>query len=117
VTVENGVKVKIADKDLKKTLTADLALVAVGVQGNVENIGLEALGIKAEKGMILTNEFQQTNVPSIYAIGDVAGPPWLAHAAPHQGVVAADHIAAQKPRHRPHEHPGATYATPRWRAG
>jgi len=95
VTVENGVKVKVADKDLKKTLSADVALMAVGVQGNVDNIGLEALGIKAEKGMILTNEFQQTNVPSIYAIGDVAGPPWLAHAASHQGVVAADHIAGR----------------------
>ena len=95
VTVEGGVRVKIADKDVKKTLSADLALVAVGVQGNVENIGLEAVGIKADKGMILTNEVQQTNVPSIYAIGDVAGPPWLAHAASHQGVVAADHIAGR----------------------
>ena len=95
VTVETGVKVKIADKDVKKTLSADLALVAVGVQGNVENIGLEAVGVKADKGMILTNEFQQTSVPTIYAIGDVAGPPWLAHAASHQGVVAADHIAGR----------------------
>ena len=95
VTVENGVKVKVADKDVKKTLSADVALMAVGVQGNVDNIGLETVGIKAEKGMILTNEFQQTNVPSIYAIGDVAGPPWLAHAASHQGVVAADHIAGR----------------------
>jgi dihydrolipoamide dehydrogenase len=95
VSAEGGVKVKVADKDLKRTLTADLALMAVGVQGNIDNIGLEAVGIKAEKGMILTNEFQQTNVPAIYAIGDVAGPPWLAHSASHQGIVAADHIAGK----------------------
>ena len=95
VSTEGGVKVKVADKDTKRTLSADLALMAVGVQGNIENIGLETVGIKSERAMILTNEFQQTNVQNIYAIGDVAGPPWLAHAASHQGVVAADHIAGK----------------------
>jgi dihydrolipoamide dehydrogenase len=95
VNVESGVKVKVADKDTKRTLSADLALMAVGVQGNVEDIGLESVGIKAEKAMIPTNEFQQTSVPNVYAIGDVAGPPWLAHAASHQGIVAADHIAGK----------------------
>jgi len=95
VSVDGGVKVKVADKDTKRTLSADVALMAVGVQGNIENIGLETVGIKAERAMILTNEFQQTNLPNIYAIGDVAGPPWLAHAASHQGVVAADHIAGK----------------------
>ena len=95
VSLEGGVKVKVADKDTKRTLSADLALMAVGVQGNIESIGLESVGIKAERAMILTTEFQQTNVPTIYAIGDVAGPPWLAHAASHQGIVAADHIAGK----------------------
>ncbi len=95
VDVKTGVAVHVTGKSGAKTLNGDVALLAVGVQGNVENLGLEKIGVKVEKGSIVTNEFNQTNVPNVYAIGDVTGAPWLAHVASHQGVVAAEHIAGK----------------------
>jgi dihydrolipoamide dehydrogenase len=68
---------------------------AVGVQANIENIGLEAIGVKTERGFIGVNEYGNTNIESIYAIGDVAGPPLLAHVASHEGLVAIDRIAGK----------------------
>lgn len=89
-----GVEVEIEKKDGKKeTLTADIALNAIGVQGNVEGNGIEDIGIELDRGFIKTNEYMQTNVDGIYAIGDIAGPPWLAHKASAEGIVAAEHIA------------------------
>jgi dihydrolipoamide dehydrogenase len=64
----------------------------VGVVGNVENLGLEKLGVKIERGTIVTDEISRTNVPGIYAIGDVAGPPMLAHKAEHEGVICVEAI-------------------------
>lgn len=95
VEVGNDVSVKVSGKDGTKTLKGEIALLAIGVQGNVENLGLEAVGVKVEKGAILTNEFQKTNIDGIYAIGDVAGAPWLAHVASHMGIVVADHIVGK----------------------
>jgi dihydrolipoamide dehydrogenase len=86
------VTVTVSGPEGKKEITADVALMAVGVQANTENLGLEAVGVKVEKGFIAVNDFCKTNVDGIYAIGDVAGPPLLAHVASHEGVVAADHI-------------------------
>ncbi len=80
------------DKGVKTRLSADKLLSAVGVVGNVENLGLEALGVKTEKGCIVTDGFGRTNVPGVYAIGDVAGPPMLAHKAEHEGVVCIEAI-------------------------
>ncbi len=88
---KSGVKVKTA----KKTLEADRVLVSIGIQGNVENLGLEEFGIKTERGFIVTDEYDRTNVPHIYAIGDVNGKVMLAHVASHQGSVAAEHIAGK----------------------
>ena len=65
---------------------------AVGVVGNVENLGLEKLGVKTERGTIVTDGYGRTNVPGIYAIGDVAGPPMLAHKAEHEGVICVEAI-------------------------
>jgi dihydrolipoamide dehydrogenase len=65
--------------------------------GSIENIGLENVGIETERGFIKTNDMYQTNIPNIYAIGDVCGGALLAHAASHEGVVAAEHIAGEKP--------------------
>jgi dihydrolipoamide dehydrogenase len=95
VKIDHEVTVTVSDKDGKKDIKADLALMAVGVQANIENIGLEAIGVKTERGFIIVNEFGKTNIDGIYAIGDVSGPPLLAHVASHEGIIAVDHIAGK----------------------
>jgi dihydrolipoamide dehydrogenase len=95
VKIDHEVTVTVSDKDGKKDIKADLALMAVGVQANIENLGLEAVGVKTERGFIIVNEFGKTNIDGIYAIGDVSGPPLLAHVASHEGIVAVDHIAGK----------------------
>ncbi len=101
-----------------KKETFDKAILAIGITGNVENLGLDVLSIKTDRGNIPHNEFYQTSVPNIYAIGDVAGPPWLAHVASHEGVIAAEHIAFLAGKTEiPHvmdytNIPGCTYCTP-----
>ena len=89
------------------------AIVAIGIVPNTENIGLEALGVQTERGHIVTDGYGRTNVEGLYAIGDVTGPPWLAHKASHEGVVCVEAIAGKKP------HPfetwniaGCTYSRP-----
>ncbi len=89
------------------------AIVAIGIVPNTENIGLEALGVKTERGHILVDGYGRTNVEGVYAIGDVTGPPWLAHKASHEGVVCVEAIAGGKPH--PFETwniPGCTYSRP-----
>jgi dihydrolipoamide dehydrogenase len=95
VKVANGVEVTVSGPEGKKTIKAEIVLMAIGVQGNSENIGLETAGVQVEKGFVKVNEFGQTNVAGIYAIGDVSGPPLLAHVASHEGIVAAEHIAGK----------------------
>jgi dihydrolipoamide dehydrogenase len=95
VKIDHEVTVTVSDKDGKKDIKADLALMAVGVQANIENLGLEAVGVKTERGFISVNEFGKTNIDGIYAVGDVSGPPLLAHVASHEGIVAVDHIAGK----------------------
>ncbi|MBP7001467.1 dihydrolipoyl dehydrogenase [Amaricoccus sp.] len=98
-----------------KTTTADFDTVisAVGIVGNVENLGLEALGVKIDRTHVVTDEYCRTGVEGLYAIGDVAGAPWLAHKASHEGVMVAELIAGR------HAHPvkpssiaGCTYCQP-----
>lgn len=87
------VKLTISGKDGKsETITAEKALMAIGVQGNIENLGIEELGIEMDRGWIKVNENYQTNVPGVYAIGDIVGPPWLAHVASREAINAADHL-------------------------
>jgi dihydrolipoamide dehydrogenase len=83
------------------------------VIGNIENLGLEKLGVKAERGCIVVDAFNKTNVPGIYAIGDVSGPPMLAHKAEHEGVVCIEAIKGLHP-HAMNKLmiPGCTYCTP-----
>jgi dihydrolipoamide dehydrogenase len=89
------------------------AIVAVGIVPNTENIGLEALGVKTDRGHIVTDGFGRTNVEGIYAIGDVTGPPWLAHKASHEGVVCVEAIAGKKPHaFETWNIPGCTYSRP-----
>jgi dihydrolipoamide dehydrogenase len=95
-------------------ITAEKLISAVGVQGNVENLGLEALGVKVERGTVAVDGYGRTNVPGIYAIGDVAGPPMLAHKAEHEGVVCVEKIAGVPGVHAldTSKIPGCTYCHP-----
>jgi dihydrolipoamide dehydrogenase len=96
-----------------QTLTVERVISAIGVVGNVENLGLEKLGVKLDKGTIVVDGLGQTNVPGIYAIGDVAGPPMLAHKAEHEGVVCVEAIKGLHPH--PIDKlkiPGCTYCQP-----
>ena len=95
------------------SLEADKVLVAIGVQGNIEDLGLEEAGVELDKGWIKTDSYLQTTAPGVYAIGDVSGPPWLAHVASHEGIVAVEHLAGLnvKPMHYDNV-PGCTYCTP-----
>lgn len=109
------VEVKIQKKDgSEDVLTADLALNAIGIQANIEEIGLDKVGIETERGFIKVNENLQTNVPNIYAIGDVAGAPWLAHKASAEGVAVAEIIAGHKKENVINYKliPGCTYCNP-----
>jgi dihydrolipoamide dehydrogenase len=90
------------------------AIVAIGIAPNTERLGLEALGVAMERGHIATDAFGRTNVEGLWAIGDVTGPPWLAHKASHEGVVAAEAIAGH-PQSHPMDKtniPGCTYSRP-----
>lgn len=97
-----------------QTVTADRLISAVGVQGNIEKIGLEALGVKTERGCIAVDEWSRSNVAGIYAIGDVAGPPMLAHKAEEEGVICVEKIAGLKTVHPLDKGrvAGCTYCTP-----
>ncbi|MBV8700979.1 MAG: dihydrolipoyl dehydrogenase [Bradyrhizobium sp.] len=101
--------------DGKSVQTAEFERVisAVGVVGNVENLGLEKLGVKTDRGVIMVDGLGKTNVPGIYAIGDVAGPPMLAHKAEHEGVICVEAIKGLHP-HPIDKNliPGCTYCQP-----
>jgi dihydrolipoamide dehydrogenase len=89
------------------------AIVAIGIAPNSEGIGLEALGVKTDRGHIVTDGYGRTSVEGIYAIGDVTGPPWLAHKASHEGVVCVEAIAGLKPhKFETWNIPGCTYSRP-----
>ncbi len=104
-TIEEGGK--------SQTLTVERVISAVGVVGNIENLGLEKLGVKTERGIISVDRFNKTNVPGIYAIGDVAGPPMLAHKAEHEGVVCIEAIKGLNPHPMNKSMiPGCTYCSP-----
>jgi len=96
-----------------RTLTVDRVISAVGVTGNVENLGLERLGIKIDRGTVAIDGHGRTNIPGIYAIGDVAGPPMLAHKAEHEGVICVEAIKGLKPHPMDKlKIPGCTYCAP-----
>ncbi|MEF3046670.1 dihydrolipoyl dehydrogenase [Pseudotabrizicola sp. L79] len=91
----------------------DTVISAVGIVGNVENLGLEALGVKIDRTHVVTDEFCRTGVDGLYAIGDIAGAPWLAHKASHEGVMVAELIAGGHPHPiKPNSIAGCTYCHP-----
>ncbi len=108
-----GAKVVYQQKGKEHTLKSSYCLIAVGVQGNIENLGLESVGVKTAPGKIVVDGFGCTNIKGIYAVGDVAGPPWLAHKATHEALVCVEKIAGKEPA--PFEVtniPGCTYCQP-----
>ncbi len=111
----NSITATLEKKDgTTETITADRMISAVGVQANIEGIGLEAVGVKTDRGFIVIDGYGKTNVPGIYAIGDVAGPPLLAHKAEHEAVVCVEKIAGL-PNVHPMDKlkiPGCTYCNP-----
>ena len=110
---KSGVEVTFSKGGKTEKLSADKALIAIGIQGNVEELGLESLGVSVEKGFIPVNEWYQTNVTGIYAIGDVTGPPLLAHVASHEAIICIEKIAGQTPHRLDYESiPGCTYCQP-----
>lgn len=118
-TSGNGVKAKVKTGKGEITLEADIILSAAGIVANIEDIGLEQLGIKTEKGKIVVDKYQQTNVPGIYSIGDCSPGQALAHVASKEGIVAAEHMGYNEKKY-PHlpdtldynNIPGCTYCTP-----
>jgi dihydrolipoamide dehydrogenase len=104
ITLEAGGK--------SETLTAEIAISAVGITANLDNIGVEALGLELDRGHVKTGPHGETNVAGLYAIGDCAGPPWLAHKASHEGVHTVEHIAAFKTPKVASPIPGCTYSQP-----
>ncbi|PWN05811.1 dihydrolipoyl dehydrogenase [Rhodohalobacter mucosus] len=109
-----GVKVTIKTKKGEEVVEADVVLSAVGVTGNVENIGLDKAGVKHEKGAIkVDKKTYKTDADGIYAIGDVIGAPWLAHKASHEAVVLAEQLAGENPHPVNYDNiPGCTYCEP-----
>ena len=106
-------KVTVKTKKGEEIIECDQVLSAVGVVGNIENLGLEDLGVKTDRGAIVIDEFGRTNVEGIYAIGDVAGPPWLAHKASHEGILCVEKIAGHDVRPMDKNNiPGCTYCQP-----
>ena len=96
-----------------ETMEFDTVISAVGIVGNVENLGLEALGVKIERTHVVTDEFCRTGVDGLFAIGDIAGAPWLAHKASHEGVMVAELIAGGHPHPiKPNSIAGCTYCHP-----
>jgi dihydrolipoamide dehydrogenase len=94
-------------------IVVDRVVLAVGIVGNVENIGLEATGVKVEKTHVVVNQWLETGEPGVYAIGDLVGPPWLAHKAMHEGVICVEHIAgADTHPLDTSKIPGCTYCRP-----
>ena len=101
------------EKGVKTTLKAERLISAVGVVGNIENLGLEKLGVKTDRGCVVADPFGKTSVPGIYAIGDVAGPPMLAHKAEHEGVICVEAIKGLHPHAMDKSMiPGCTYCHP-----
>ncbi|MGB4826527.1 MAG: dihydrolipoyl dehydrogenase [Paracoccaceae bacterium] len=96
-----------------ETQDFDTVISAVGIVGNVEDLGLEALGVKIDRTHVVTDEFCRTGVPGLFAIGDIAGGPWLAHKASHEGVMVAEMIAGGHPHPiKPGSIAGCTYCHP-----
>ena len=112
-TKGNGCKVLVKTKKGEETLECDIVLSAVGIQANIENIGLEDVGIKMDKGRIVVDDYYKTNIPGYYAIGDVLPTQALAHVASAEGITCIEKIAGHNPEKIDYGNiPGCTYCSP-----
>jgi len=111
--LKNSVQVTVSNKGKSTVLSAEKALMAIGIRGNVENINLEDIGVDQDRGFIKVNEWYQTNVSGVYAIGDIIGPPLLAHVASHEATVCVEKLSGM-PSHALDYNsiPGCTYCQP-----
>lgn len=110
---KDTIEIAVSYGSSSEVLKADRMIMAVGIVGNTENIGLSSTKVKVERGHIVTGPDMQTDEKGIYAIGDVAGAPWLAHKASHEGIIAAEAIAGLKPHAMKRGNiPGCTYSMP-----
>ncbi|RME95905.1 MAG: dihydrolipoyl dehydrogenase, partial [Alphaproteobacteria bacterium] len=111
----DNVTATVKDKSGKsERITVDRVILAIGITGNVENIGLEEAGVEVDRGHIMIDQWCRTSAQGIYAIGDVAGPPWLAHKASHEGIICVEKIAGLEDVHPldTSNIPGCTYCWP-----
>ncbi|MCR9173405.1 MAG: dihydrolipoyl dehydrogenase [bacterium] len=112
-TKGSGCKVKVKTKKGEETIECDVVLSAVGIEANIENIGLEDVGIVTDRGRILVNDYYQTNIPGYYAIGDVLPNAALAHVASAEGIICVEKIAGHDPEPLDYNNiPGCTYCSP-----
>ncbi len=111
---KTSIKASIKDKAGKVSEQEfDRVILAIGIVGNVENLGLEDLGVKVDRTHVTVDGFGKTNVAGLYAIGDLTGPPWLAHKASHEGIVCVEKIASKNPHaFETWNIPGCTYCRP-----
>jgi dihydrolipoamide dehydrogenase len=112
-TSGEGCKIKVKTTEGMKELQADIVLSAVGIQTNLENLGLESLGIKTDKGKVLVDDFYATNLKGVYAIGDIVKGPALAHVSSAEGIICVEKIAGHHPEPLNYNNiPGCTYCSP-----
>ena len=110
---DKGVEVHVKKGDKEDVVISEKVLMAVGVQGNTDGLGLEKAGVKQERNFIPVNEWYETNVSGVYAIGDITGPPLLAHVASHEGIVCVEKIAGLNPHPVDYKSiPACTYCQP-----
>ncbi len=111
---KNNVTATISAGGKTEQQTFERVILAVGIVGNVENVGLENTKVKVEKTHVVTDQWSQTGEPGVYAIGDLTGPPWLAHKASHEGIICIEKIAGMKDLHplNTGRIPGCTYCLP-----
>ena len=125
MTIKTGTKVQKLDRKKDRVLASincngvieelefDAVISAIGIVGNVEGLGLEEVGVETDSSHIVTNEYCETNIPGIFAIGDLTGAPWLAHKASHEGALVAEKVAGKRVKPlNPIAIPGCTYSYP-----
>jgi dihydrolipoamide dehydrogenase len=109
----SDVTISVENNGNTESITVDRVISAVGIVGNVENVGLEDAGVKVDRTHVVVDGHGRTNIPGIYAIGDLTGPPWLAHKASHEGVICVEAIAGLNPRPFDNSNiPACTYCRP-----
>ncbi|MBC6403335.1 MAG: dihydrolipoyl dehydrogenase [Hyphomonadaceae bacterium] len=112
-TTKNGVTATLKTGDKSETSEFERVVLAVGIVGNTENMGLKELGVKIDRSHIRVGDYSFTGVPGLYAIGDVTSPPWLAHKASHEGVICIERIVGEHPHSlNPDSIPACTYCHP-----